>query len=64
VVTDEGTVLGRVANLMEMPAQDTFVVRSPDGEERMIPAVEDFIRAFDEEAEQVVVRPIEGLMGD
>lgn len=64
VVTDEGALLGTVANLMEMPAQDTFVVRSPDGEERMIPAVEDFIRAFDEEAEQVVVRPIEGLMGD
>jgi hypothetical protein len=30
----------------------------------MIPAVEDFVLALDEEAEQVVVRPIEGLLGD
>lgn len=62
VVTEEGAVLGTVANLMEMPAQDMFVVRKPDHEEAMIPAVEDFILALDEEEEQVVVRPIDGLM--
>ncbi len=64
VVTEDGTVLGTVANLMEMPAQDTFVVRRANGGEAMIPAVEDFVLALDEEAEQVVVRPIEGLLGD
>lgn len=62
VVTEEGTVLGTVGNLMEMPAQDMFVVRRPNDEETMIPAVEDFILALDEDEEQVVVRPIEGLM--
>jgi len=40
------------------------VVRGADGGEAMIPAVDDFILSFDEETEQVVVRPIEGLMGD
>jgi 16S rRNA processing protein RimM len=64
VVTEEGTVLGTVANLMEMPAQDLFVVRTSDDEEKMVPAVEDFILALDEEEERVVVRPIEGLMGE
>lgn len=64
VVTEEGTVLGTVANLMEMPAQDMFVVVGADGEETMIPAVGDFILAIDEDDEQVVVRPIEGLMGE
>lgn len=63
VVTEEGTVQGTVANFMEMPAQDVFVVRTPDDSEAMIPAVEDFIIEIDEEAERVVVRPIEGLMG-
>ncbi len=63
VVAEDGTPLGTVANLMEMPAQDLFVVRGGDGGETMIPAVEDFIRDIDEEEERVVVRPIEGLMG-
>jgi 16S rRNA processing protein RimM len=64
VVTEDDTILGTVANLMEMPAQDMFVIRTPDDEEKMIPAVEDFVLAIDEEEEQVVVRPIDGLMGE
>jgi len=64
VLTEEGTFLGTVANLMEMPAQDMFVIRTPEDEEKMIPAVEDFIIAIDEEEEHVVVRPIDGLMGE
>ena len=64
VLTEEGTLLGTVANLMEMPAQDMFVIRTPEDEEKMIPAVEDFIIAIDEEEEHVVVRPIDGLMGE
>jgi len=64
VVTEDDALLGTVANLMEMPAQDMFVIRTPDDEEKMIPAVEDFILAIDEEEEQVVVRPIDGLMGE
>ncbi len=63
VVTEEGSVQGTVANFMEMPAQDVFVVRTPDESEAMIPAVDDFIVEIDEEAERIVVRPIDGLMG-
>lgn len=63
VVTEaEDDVLGTVANVMEYPAQQVFVIRQPDGEQVMIPAVEDFILDIDEEAEQVLVRPIEGLL--
>lgn len=62
VVTEAGDVLGTVANVMEYPAQQVFVVRQPDGEQMMIPAVENFILEIDEETEQVLVRPIEGLI--
>lgn len=62
VVTEDEMVLGTVANLMEMPAQEMFVIRTPEDEEKMIPAVQDFILALDEEEERVVVRPIDGLM--
>jgi len=62
VVTEDGSVQGTVANFMEMPAQDLFVVRTPGDAEAMIPAIDDFIVEIDEEAERIVVRPIDGLM--
>jgi 16S rRNA processing protein RimM len=61
VVTESGDELGTVANYMEMPAQDVFVVRRPGHEEAMIPAVEDFIIEVDVAGGKLVVRPIEGL---
>lgn len=62
VVTESGDELGTVANYMEMPAQDVFVVRRPDHEEAMIPAIEDFIIDVDIDGGQLVVRPIDGLI--
>jgi 16S rRNA processing protein RimM len=62
VVTEAGEALGTVANYVEMPAQDVFVVTRPDGGEAMIPAVDDFIVSVDLEADRLVVRPIDGLL--
>jgi 16S rRNA processing protein RimM len=62
VVTEAGASVGTVANYTEMPAQDVFVVRRPDGRETLIPAVEDFIIDIDLDAGRLVVRPIDGLL--
>lgn len=62
VTTEAGETLGTVANYMEMPAQDVFVVHRPDGSEAMIPAVEDFIIDVNLEDDRLVVRPIDGLI--
>lgn len=62
VVTESGEEIGTVANYKEMPAQDVFVVRRPEHEEAMIPAVEDFIVDVDVEGDRLVVRPLEGLI--
>lgn len=62
VVTEEGMILGTVANFTQMPAHDVLVVRKADGGQAMIPVVEDFLLDIDEDAERVTVRPIEGLM--
>ena len=62
VVTEAGETLGTVANYMEMPAQDVFVVHRPEAGEAMIPAVEDFIVDIDLDGGHLVVRPIEGLL--
>jgi 16S rRNA processing protein RimM len=61
VFTEEGDTLGTVANYMEMPAQDVFVVTRDNGEEAMLPAIEDFILEIDMEGGRLVVAPIEGL---
>lgn len=62
VVTEEGALLGTIANFKQMPAQDVLVVRKDGGGQAMIPVVEDFLLDVDEDAERVVVRPIEGLL--
>jgi 16S rRNA processing protein RimM len=64
VVAEDGTALGTVANLMQMPGQDMLVVRGPENEETMIPAVEDFIVGLDDDEGCITVRLIEGLMGE
>ena len=62
VVTEAGDVLGTVANFQEMPAHEVFIVRQPDGGQKMIPAVEDFIVDVDLDGGRVTIRPIEGLL--
>jgi 16S rRNA processing protein RimM len=62
VQTEEGAVVGTVINLLELPAHDVLVVRRSNGQEAMIPAVDDFVLALDLEAGHVTVRPIEGMI--
>jgi len=63
VVTEaEGEVIGTVSNYVEMPAQDVYVIQRTDGEEAMIPAVDDFVVEVDLEGERLVVRPLDGLL--
>jgi 16S rRNA processing protein RimM len=64
VVAVDGSPLGTVANLKTMPGQEMLVVRGPENEETMIPAVEDFIVELDEEDGRITVQLIEGLMGE
>jgi len=62
VRNEEGDVLGVLAEVLRMPAQDVYVVKG-EGEEFMIPAVEQFICAVDAAARTVTVRLIEGMRG-
>jgi 16S rRNA processing protein RimM len=62
VVAEDGSAIGTVANVMQMPAHDVYVVRRDGKPEAMIPAVEDFIIEIDLDGGRVVVRPIDGLL--
>ena len=62
VATEAGEEIGKVSNVLEHPAHDVYVVHRPGHPEQMIPAVDEFIVEIDLDAEQIVIRPIEGLL--
>ncbi len=64
VDTAEGEVIGTIKEVLELPAQNVYVVKRSGKKDVMIPAVPAFIETIDVDAKQVVIRPIEGLLDD
>lgn len=62
VETEEGEVVGTVAEVLEMPAHLIYVVERPGRSQALIPGVEAFVRELDFERRRLVVRLIEGLL--
>lgn len=60
VRTEDGELLGTVADILHTPANDVYVVRG-GGVEILLPAIEDVIRVVDVEAGSMTVHLIEGL---
>jgi len=61
VRTPEGRALGRVAEVLRTGSNDVYVIRSTEGREILLPAVEGVVEAIDVEAGEVVARPPEWL---
>lgn len=59
VIDENGDRIGVLADVMEMPAQNIYVVRGE--REIMIPAVDEFILNTDIENGRITVRLIEGM---
>ena len=62
VLTDQGEAVGTMADVLEMPANNVYVVSRPGLPDALIPAVPAFIDEVDIEGGRLVVRPIEGLL--
>ncbi|MEU4210655.1 ribosome maturation factor RimM [Streptomyces sp. NPDC026206] len=62
VVTVDGTVVGRIAEIAHLPSQDLFIVERPDGGEVMIPFVGEIVTEIDLEQQRAVVDPPRGLL--
>jgi 16S rRNA processing protein RimM len=62
VVTTEGERIGVVEDILQMPANDVWVVR-PDGGGRdiLIPYIDDVVLRVDPDAGRVTIRWMEGL---
>jgi 16S rRNA processing protein RimM len=61
VETEAGEMLGTVREVMQLPANDVWVVGGTGGE-ILIPAIKDVIRSVDVQRRKVVIRPLEGLL--
>jgi len=60
VYTEEDELLGELAEVLHMPANDVYVVRK-GGEEILLPAIEDVIRSVDLDGGRMVIHLMEGL---
>lgn len=59
----DGKRLGVLCDVIENPAQDIFVVKTDDGREVLVPAVDEFIGHIDEE-DGVFLLPIPGMFDE
>ena len=58
----DGKTLGVLEDYLENPANDLFSVRTPDGREVLVPAVDEFIDHVDDE--RVYLLPIPGMFDE
>jgi 16S rRNA processing protein RimM len=61
VVTEEGEVLGAVAEIIHTPANDVYAVRGGGGGELLLPAIKQVVVAVDLQAGVMTVRLLDGL---
>mgnify|MGYP002537006438 FL=1 len=59
VVTEDGTEIGKLVDVLERPASNIYVVKGET--EHLIPAVPEFIMSTDAENGVITVRLIEGM---
>lgn len=62
VVTEEGTVLGILRDVLETGANDVYIVKKPDGGELLLPAIHECILDVDTEKNQMRVHLMKGLV--
>jgi len=61
VEKESGEVIGTVQEVMQLPANDVWVVTQGETE-YLIPAIKDVIRVVDVQRRVVVIHPLEGLL--
>ncbi|MEU3964224.1 ribosome maturation factor RimM [Streptomyces buecherae] len=64
VVTVDGTLVGRIADISHLPYQDLLIVRRPDGGEVMVPFVTEIVPEIDLTEQRAIIDPPPGLLDD
>lgn len=61
VLTDQGVVLGPIADIFETGSSDIYVVRG-DNKEYLIPAIADVVSVVDIPGKRMIITPLDGLL--
>jgi 16S rRNA processing protein RimM len=61
VFTDEGEYLGRIAEIIETPGNDVYIVRKPNERDLLLPAIKDVVLNVDTESSRMTVHLLPGL---
>ncbi|MFE6778033.1 ribosome maturation factor RimM [Streptomyces sp. NPDC057702] len=64
VVTVEGVLVGRIAEISHLPHHDLLIVRRPDGGEVMVPFVTEIVPEIDLTEQRAIIDPPPGLLDD
>ena len=62
VVSDEGTELGVMTDVIETGANDVYVVKNIEGEEILFPAIKDCVKEVDLENGVITLHVMDGLL--
>lgn len=52
-----GELFGRVEDVLQLPANDVYVINKTDGKEYLLPAVFDYIESFDPKGKKLTLKP-------
>ncbi len=58
---EDDRLVGRVADVLDMPASPVLVIRAGQ-HEALVPAIGEFMPALDVEAGRITIRPLEGML--
>lgn len=61
VKTTEGEVLGEISDILDMPANDVYVVSMGD-REALIPAIKEVVKRVDLDREEMIIKVMDGLL--
>ena len=62
VITDQGQILGTIKEIIITGANDVYLIESAEGEEILIPAIDQVVLDINQEEGKVLVHIIPGLL--
>ena len=64
VVNQSGELIGKVREVIHLPAQDLLAIDRGEAPELLIPFVRQFVPTIDLKAGRIIINPPEGLVED
>ena len=63
VITEEGLKIGEIEDIIQNSSNDIYLVKNQQGQEILIPAINDVVINVDIKERQVTIHVLEGLLG-